>query len=170
MNWLKSLLQRRQTQPAEQHDLQNELQTLRLELAEQSRELDALKASKARETAAQQERIESEAEARLELIVQEMASAVAQLSVQNYLLMEQGKPVAGADVMAVAQRIVRTLEQHGMEIAPQPGEMMAFDANRHLPLSAGQTIQSGQMVVVRFPGVWFRGKMLAKAQVEQKSA
>jgi len=37
MNWLKSLLQRRQTQPAEQHDLQNELQTLRLELAEQSR-------------------------------------------------------------------------------------------------------------------------------------
>ena len=170
MNWLKSLLHRKQTQPAEQHDLQNELQTLRLELTEQSRELDALKASRVRETAAQQERVETEAGARLEQIVQEMASAMAQLSVQNYLLMEQEKPVAWADVMAVAQRIVRTLEQHGMEIAPRPGEAMAFDANRHLPLSAGQAIQPGEMVVIRFPGIWFRGKMLAKAQVEQKSA
>ncbi|HQN44199.1 MAG TPA: hypothetical protein PLA25_08695 [Anaerolineaceae bacterium] len=106
MNWLKSLLHRKQTQPAEQHDLQNELQTLRLELTEQSRELDALKASRVRETAAQQERVETEAGARLEQIVQEMASAMAQLSVQNYLLMEQEKPVAWADVMAVAQRIV----------------------------------------------------------------
>jgi hypothetical protein len=109
-------------------------------------------------------------DARVEQILREAASAVAQLSVQRHLLQEQGRPVAAVDVLSVAGRLVRVLEQQGLTLTDAVGARVAYDAGCHLPLQAGQTLPAGTLVTVRFPGIAFRGKILARAQVEPDAA
>jgi molecular chaperone GrpE (heat shock protein) len=70
-------------------------------------------------------------------------------------------------VLTVARRLVRALEDNGLTVEGSVGERVPFDPDHHEPLSADVSLQAGQMVVVRFVGVAYRGKLLRKAGVEQ---
>ena len=110
-------------------------------------------------------RVDEAVQAQMERLLADAAAPVAQLLTQAHLLEVEGKPVQARDVLAVAKRLVRTLEDNGLTLEGSVGETTPFDPNRHEPLSADASPAEGQPVVVRFVGVAYQGKLLRKAGV-----
>ena len=104
----------------------------------------------------------------VERLLADTATPVSQLLTQAHLLEEEGKPVQATDVLAVAKRLVRVLEDHGLTMEGKVGEIVLFNPDRHEPLGAATevAIAVGQPVTVRFVGTAYRGKLLCRAGVE----
>jgi hypothetical protein len=65
------------------------------------------------------------------------------------------------------KRMVRVLEDHGMKLEGQVGDVVPFDPDQHEPLSAEVSIVRGEQVVVRFRGISHKGVLLRKAGIEK---
>jgi molecular chaperone GrpE (heat shock protein) len=164
--WLDRLLGRSDGADAESAlALKREAQELRLQLEEGSRQFAALQKEREQQQAGEETRIADAVQAKVERLLAEAAGPVTQLLTQAHLLEAEGKPVQARDVLAVARRLVRVLEEEGLTLDGRPGERAAFDPNRHAPL-AGEAPAPGAAVVVRFAGVGCRGRVLRKAGVE----
>ena len=146
--------------------LQSELQSLRLELEDRDKTIADLKQQIERQRARQAEMVEETVSARLESLFADVAAPASQILTQADLLENQGKALQASDVLAVARRIVRALERHGLAFDSQPGQLSTYDPNRHTPLAAGRTPQPGEPVTIRFAGVAYQGKTVYKAVVE----
>ena len=142
--------------------LEGELQSLRLELAEQKRANEKLKLELERQRGGESARLAS---AQIEKLFSEIATPVSQLLTQTHLLKVEGRPVQAADVLAVASRLVRTLESQGLTIEGAIGESVLFDPNRHEALSVEEEILPGQPAVIRLVGLSYQGRLLRKAGV-----
>jgi molecular chaperone GrpE (heat shock protein) len=145
--------------------LRREAQTLRLELEESDRVLAALKADLERLRRGEEERVTAAVRAERERLLAEAAAPVAQLLTQAHLLEVEGKPVQARDVLTVARRLVRLLEDEGLTAEGRVGETVAFDPARHEPLGGDFAPQPGQPVVVRLVGMSWQGRVLRKAGV-----
>jgi hypothetical protein len=166
--WLDRLLGRSNGADAEGLlALRREAQGLRLQLEERSRQLAALQKVRERQQAGEETRAAEAVQTKVERLLAEAAGPVTQLLTQAHLLEAEGKPVQARDVLAVARRLVRVLEEEGLTLDGRPGERAAFDPNRHAPL-AGEVPASGAVVVVRFAGVGYQGCVLRKAGVEKE--
>jgi molecular chaperone GrpE (heat shock protein) len=147
--------------------LQREVQELRLQLDERTRQLARLREEGERERAAAEGQLARAVQDKIESLLNEAAGPVAHLLTQAHLLETEGKPVQARDVLAVARRLVRVLEDEGLTAVGHVGERAAFDPDRHAPLG-GEVLARGQAVVVRFVGVSCRGRLLRKAGVERE--
>jgi molecular chaperone GrpE (heat shock protein) len=166
--WLDRLLGRTDgADPEGLLALKREARELRLQLEERSRQLAALQKERERQQTAEETHAAEAVQAKVERLVAEAAGPVTQLLTQAHLLEAEGKPVQARDVLAVARRLVRVLEEEGLTLDGRPGERAAFDPNRHAPL-AGAAPAPGTAVVVRFAGVGYRGRVLRKAGVERE--
>lgn len=145
--------------------LSGELQSLRLELAERDVTIVSLKQDLARAGAGLDRQVAEKLDHRLESLFREAAAPVAQLLTQAFLVDQQGKDVPVRDVVRLARRIVRALEDAGLEIRDTVGNQVAFDASLHEPLSSEQVLVTGARVAIRFCGIAFRGCVLRKASV-----
>ena len=145
--------------------LEREIQNLRLELTERDRLIDKLKQQLEQQRTSENNNIDSAVKNQIEQLLTDTAAPVTQLLTQAHLL-EQGKPVQAKDVLIVAKRLIRTLEDNGLTILSQVSETVSFDSNLHEPLSAITSITPGAEVVVRFAGVSYQGKVIRKAGVE----
>ena len=85
---------------------------------------------------------------------------------QGHLLEADGKPVHARDILTVARRLVRLLENEGLVLEGRIGERVSFDPDRHA-LLANDDAAPGHSVLVRFPSVSYRGKILRKAGVDK---
>ncbi len=148
-------------------DLEREAQRLRLDLAEQEQLALQLKQELERQRSGSSAHVSEAVQAQVEQLLSDVATPVAQLLTQAHLLEVEGKPVQAKDVLAVAKRLVRVLEDNGLTLEGRVDERVLFDSNHHEPLSADVSLKPGQMVTVRFVGVAYRGKLLRKAGVEQ---
>jgi molecular chaperone GrpE (heat shock protein) len=178
MSFLKNLLSPKPAQPAgpgaetppsaadNSPALQSQLQALRLDLAARDEQIAHLTAEVERLRARQDVLASERSAAQLESLMSELASPVAQLTTQADLLENQGKPVQARDVLAIARRLIRALERHGLALSGAPGQEAPFDPALHQPINAGVNPQPGQPVTIRFAGVMYGGKMLVKAIVE----
>lgn len=146
--------------------LEREIQELKLDRQERERTLTQVRAELEQQRGGESARVAEEVQAALERMAAEAAAPVSQLAVQAALL-DEGKPVQARDVMQVARRLSQVLENHGLALAQAPGDAALFDPDQHEPLSAGASVQPGDAVVVRLPGVTFQGRMLRKAGVER---
>lgn len=146
--------------------LEREAQSLRLELEEREREVTRLREELERQRGGTSARVTEAVQARMEQLLADVAAPVAQLLTQTHLLEVEGKPVQARDVLAIAKRLVRVLEDNGLTMEGSVGETAPFDPNRHEPLSADASLKQGQPVVLRFVGVAYQGKLLRKAGVE----
>ncbi len=153
------------SQAAQSLEERKDSQSLRLEIASQQEQIEHLKQEIERLRYRQERLVEEGASSQFEALLSELAGPVSQLKAQS-ALHEQGKPLQARDVLAVAGRIVRALERQGLVSEGAPGERSSYDPDRHTPLSAGAALQPGQAVIVRFPGISYRGKILYKAVVE----
>lgn len=146
--------------------LEREAQTLRLELAEREKILANLETTLARQRNDEERRITEAVELQLERLLSETATPLTQLLTQAHLLEVASRPLQAKDVLAVAKRLIRVLEQMGLQLDGAIGQTAPFDPDQHEPLSADVSIAPGRLVVIRFVGVSFRGKLLRKAKVE----
>ena len=142
--------------------LENELQQLRLELREQKKIADRLKDELERQRGGESARM---AAAQVEQLLADAAAPVSQLLTQSHLFKNENRPVQAGDVLAVAGRLVRALEDHGLVVEGSVGQSATFDPNRHEPLSAEDELRPGANVIIRLVGLSYKGKLLRKAGV-----
>ena len=170
LSWLKErlgLAQTSQTQSDEQSlTLEREIQNLRLEITERDQLIDQLKQQLEQQRTNENNNISSAVQNQIEQLLTDTAAPVTQLLTQAHLL-EQGKPVQAKDVLLVAKRLIRTLEDNGLTIVGQVGKTVSFDSNLHEPLSASSSITAGTEAVVRFAGVSYQGKVIRKTGIQQ---
>ena len=158
------------TQPQEDERLlalERQIQDLRLELAERNQLANKLKQELERQRKGESERTITAVQTQVEQLLSDAAAPVTQLLTQAYLL-EQGKPVQAKDVLVVAKRLIRALEDNGLTLTGSVGETVSFDSNLHDSLSASTSLTPGVPVVVKFTGVSYQGKVIRKAGVEPR--
>jgi molecular chaperone GrpE (heat shock protein) len=143
----------------------SELKRLQMELAERDAIILALQEDLTRERGAREQQLTETLDHRLENLFCQAAAPIAQFLTQAHLVDQEGKEVPLRDVVRLARRIVRVLEEAGLEVRETVGSQMPFDANQHDLLAAGQTIAAGTPVAIRFCGIAFRGRVLRKAGV-----
>ena len=145
--------------------LERELQSLRLELAEQHQLVANLKGELQRQRSAEEARLADTVRAQVERLLTNAATPVAHLLTQAYLLERDGKPIQAQDVLTVARRLVRVLEDHGLTLEGSVGETLPFDPNLHEPLSTEAALQPGEPVVIKFVGASYGSTVLRKSGV-----
>jgi molecular chaperone GrpE (heat shock protein) len=167
-NRIKSLLR---SQPPDERvmELERQVQSLRLDLTEQEQLAARLRKELERQRSGASNHVAEAVQAQVEQLLADAATPVAQLLTQAHLLETEGRPVQAKDALAVAKRLVRTLEDHGLAYEGHVGETVPFDPDRHEPLSTDAFPRPGQTVVVRFVGVSYQGKLLRKAGVEHRT-
>jgi molecular chaperone GrpE (heat shock protein) len=165
LQWIKSLFSGK---PADERmaELERQAQSLRLDLEEQEQVAAQIKKELDRLHGVSNAQVAEAVQAQVERLLSDAATPVVQLLTQAYLL-ENDRPVQARDVLAVARRLVRVLQDNGLTVEGSVGERVPFDPDHHEPLSADVSLQAGQMVVVRFVGLAYRGRLLRKASVEQ---
>ncbi len=168
LSWLKKWLGQ-SPKPQPQSDeklltLEREIQNLRLELTERDQSINKLKQQLEQQRTSENNNIDSAVQNQIEQLLTDTAAPVTQLLTQAHLL-DEGKPVQAKDVLLVAKRLIRTLEDNGLTIVNQVGKTVSFDSNLHESLSASTEISPGAEVVVRFAGVSYQGKVIRKAGV-----
>ena len=145
--------------------LERETQNLRLELTERNQLINKLKQQLEQQRTNEKNNIDSAVQNQIEQLLTDTAAPVTQLLTQAHLL-DEGKPIQAKDVLLVAKRLIRALEDNVLTVVGQVGETVSFDSNLHEPLSASSEVSSGAEVLVRFAGVSYRGKVIRKAGVE----
>ncbi len=157
------------TQPQEDErllTLERQIQNLRLELAERNQIVDKLKQELERQRTSESDHITTAVQTQVEQLLTDATAPVTQLLTQAYLLEVEGKPVQAKDVLVVAKRLIRALEDNGLTLTGSVGETVPFDSNLHDSLSASTSLAPGVPVVVKFAGVSYQGKVIRKAGVE----
>lgn len=145
---------------------QSELQSMRMELEARDRRIEQLGHEVARLRERQDGIIAETVTARLETLINELSGPASQVRTQAHLSEVQNKPVSAQDVLAVARRMIRTLERHGMTFEGEIGSQISYDPNRHTPINTSTAPSAGSTVTVRFSGVLYQGKIVYKAIVE----
>jgi molecular chaperone GrpE (heat shock protein) len=147
--------------------LEREVQSLRLELAERERSVAGLKSELERQRNNQNAYIDAAVRDKIERLMIGAAAPVAQLLTQAHLLEAEGRPVQAKEVLTIAKRLVRLLEDEGLYTEGHVGESVNFDPNRHEPMGGDASIAPGQAGVIRFVGLRYRGNLVRKAGVEK---
>jgi molecular chaperone GrpE (heat shock protein) len=145
-------------------DARRDAQALRLELAERDRVIAALTGDLERQRRGEAERVAAAAEAERERLLTAAASPASQLLTQTHLLEVEGKPVQARDMLAVARRLLRYLEDEGLAAEGRVGDTVAFDPDRHEAIG-GEPPERGRPAVLRLVGITYRGRVLRKAGV-----
>lgn len=108
---------------------------------------------------------ESTVHIQLEEIAGEIASALAQLETQAYLLEMEHKNIQARDILQVARRFTQAFARRGVITEGVIGEVVLYDPVKHMPIRDQQTIPTGNPATIRVPAVRFRGKIITRAQV-----
>ena len=102
--------------------LERQVQSLRLELTEQHQLVANLKGELQRQRDAEDAHLAATVRAQMECFITNAATPVAHLLTQAHLLEVDGKPLPAHDVLGVARRLMRTLEDNGLTLEGQVGE------------------------------------------------
>lgn len=164
LNLLKRLFNR--PQPSDETlALQAEIQRMHLNLEEAQSRIARLEAELSRQQRSSEASRENTLQAQMLEIFGDLASPAAQFLLQLDLIETSGQSLQARDILAVARSLLRILQNHGLEISEPVGIITSFDPALHEPLSATKTLQPGQPVSVRLPGLSFQGQRLRKAGV-----
>ena len=166
LKWVRSLFGRASAGDASIADLEREAQVLRLELAERDRRVAEFETTLARQRSQASALCDQTVQAEMERLFTDIATPMAQLLTQAHLLETEGQAVQARDVLAVARRLTRTLEDCGLAFEGGIGDTVPYDPDHHELLSASVMLRSGAPVIVRFVGVAYRGRLVRKAGVE----
>jgi len=147
----------------------SELQRVKLELSEQDNLIRTLKGDLERMRNTEKERIAELLQAQMQKLMSNFAAPITQIATHTHLLEVEKKPLQSKDVLAVAKRMVKVLEDEGLTLLGGVNEIVPFDGNYHQPLTSQIRLQHGDRVVVRLAGASFAGRVLRKASVEKAS-
>lgn len=147
------------------NELNARVQSLQLQAAddarimrEQQREIERLKAH-------QTEAVTDAVDHRIEKLMQEVASPVAQLISQAHMFEKESKPIQLKDVLIVSKRTIRALQNAGLQVRDTPGETVTANNDEHELASGKDTLKDRETVVVRIPGIAFKDKVIRRSVV-----
>lgn len=166
--WLKGLFKRTKALPSDTERilvLERDMGSLRLELDQQEQLIATLKRQLEQERSQAKARIRESVESQIEELLIDVAAPVTQLITQAHLASE-GKALQARDVLAVAKRLVRTLEDHGLTTEGEVGQTVPFEPNHHQLLRHDRELKPEEPVIVQFVGVTYQGKLLRRASVK----
>lgn len=144
-------------------ELEKDRQTLHLTVTEQQRQIRQLKQEIGRLRSSAHQELQEIVDAKMENLLQAIATPVTQLFTQAHLL-KQNKPVAATDIMSVAMRLLHTLQDIELEVIGNVGDTMQYDMNVHDVL-VGEPPVEGTPVVIKFVGIKRRQKIVRKVGV-----
>jgi molecular chaperone GrpE (heat shock protein) len=99
-----------------------------------------------------------------ERLFKELATPVAQLSVQSHLSSQ--RPLSARDVLSVSMRLVESLSAFGLKLEGKIGDIVSFDSNRHEGLSLqAESPEEGSQVKITMPGVSYNEVLIRKVAV-----
>ncbi len=145
-------------------DLESEVQSLRLELAERGARIAALEQETDRERSSR--RVDGMVEGHVARWLESAAAPASQLKTQAHLVQVEEKPVQARDVLAVARQLLRVLEDAGMRFEGEVGDVVTFDPDRHRPLGEA-SLSRGDQVRIRFVAVKLGERVIHKAGVDK---
>ncbi len=137
---------------------------LRLQVQEAEQRLASLRRELEAEKSGRADAIQAAVASHMEPALADAASFIGQLALQASLI-EQGKPVAARDVMALARNLSRAFEKLGLIPLAAVGETASFNPDLHQPLG-GSSPLAGSPVVVKIPGCRLAQKIVRKSLVE----
>lgn len=147
-------------------ELESELQAASLELAEKKEELLRTQKDLQRQAAKQESIIESTLSSQIELLIKDAASPVAQLLTQAHLLSVDKREIQAKDFMPIALRLIRCLEDAGMEVEGAIGTSVPFDSSKHQLVGANDEAEEGREVLIRMPAILLKGQILQRMMVQ----
>lgn len=103
-------------------------------------------------------------------LVESIGASLAQLMTQAHLHRTGTVQVRVDDVVAVGTRLMRSLRAAGVDTLGELGEEVAFDPDRHDPLSTAGAPEVGVPVRIRVVGLSYRDRVLCRAGVEPVAA
>jgi molecular chaperone GrpE (heat shock protein) len=145
---------------------ESELQRLRLDLAQANQRLVEMQADLQRQGREQAGTLKDHLEAQLEELLAPLATPLTQLLTQQHLIERGGKELGAKDLLATSRRLWQGLAPAGVDVLESIGVVVAFDPDRHQPLSQGSPVGTGAPVRVRIPGLLLNGRVLKTAGVE----
>jgi molecular chaperone GrpE (heat shock protein) len=145
--------------------LKQQVQSLELELLEREQTIAGLKSSLEKLRTGENSLASEKAKAQIENMMADASAPASQLLTLAHLSEIEGKTVQIRDVITVTRRLIRVLENHGMETGAEVGEIVAFDPDRHQPLDQEVGFKPGEPVQIRFSSIAYQGKLLRKAGV-----
>lgn len=146
-------------------EAERERQRLEAEVASREQLITTLRQEIGRQRRNESGLVEEVWREHVERLLTDAAAPASQLLTQAHLSEVEGKPVRERDVLSVAKRLVRALENHGLKLEGEVGQVVAFDPDRYAPLNPDVSPEPGERVVVRFLGASFGGKVIRKAVV-----
>jgi molecular chaperone GrpE (heat shock protein) len=144
----------------------SELQQLRLDLKQGQQRAAQLQADLSRQAREQGDTLTEQLQIQLEELLTPLATPLTQLLTQQHLIEVQGKELSAKDLLATSRRIWLGLTTAGVDALEAIGEVVAFNPDRHQPLSQATSLRKGESVKVRIPGITLKGKVLKAAAVE----
>lgn len=145
---------------------ESELQQLRLDLKQGQQRAAQLQADLSRLAREQGDFLTEKLQIQLEELLTPLATPLAQLLTQQHLIEVQGKELSAKDLLATSRHIWLGLAPVGLEAFEPIGQVVAFDPDRHQPLSQATSPSRGETVRVRITGISLKGKVLKAAAVE----
>jgi len=145
---------------------ESELQRLRLDLAQANQRLVEMQADLQRQGREEADALKDHLEAQLEELLIPLATPLTQLLTQQHLIEREGKELGAKDLLATSRRLWQGLAPAGVNVLESIGVVVAFDPDRHQPLSQGSLVGTGAPVRVRIPGLLLNGRVLKTAGVE----
>jgi len=145
---------------------ETEVQQLRLDLKQGQQRVAQLQADLGRQGREQGDALNEQLQAQLVELLTPLATPLAQLLTQQHLIEVQGKELSAKDLLATSRRIWQGLSTVGVGALEAIGEVVAFNPDRHQPLSQATSLRRGESVKVRIPGITLKGKVLKAAAVE----
>lgn len=146
--------------------LQNQVQSLKLELEESNKTIrqltEVIERSRSQSAASGQEK----ADARLEALFTTLSGSVSQLLTQAELIDGLGKVIPAQDVLVLVKKIIKGLQENGLTLSGQIGQVVVYNPDLHAPVSNDTPLSPGKDVLIRFVGVNYKGKLLRKALVD----
>ncbi len=139
--------------------LQSEVAGLRLSLEEAMAAIEKQNKQAKEAEQACQTLMEARMEARLKQLFGELASPMAQLQLQQWLV-EQGKDVKPGNIFKLVAALGNALEEAGMKKAYTCGERAGFNAHGMAFLTHNSSCSEGESVVVRIPACIYKEQYL----------
>ena len=141
-----------------------------MDIAERDQRIRVLEMEVQRLYDSQKKLSDESVKAKLESFFAEVAAPVSQLLTQVHLLEDKKQEVNVKDTMRLVKRLIGQLEETGLQIQSQAGQLVSFDPNHHEPLSSELKPKAGESVLVKIPSVGFDGRVIRKAAVARVEA
>jgi len=143
--------------------LESEIASLKMEMQEQDRILKQVRGDLELAEKKTEGTVKGKFEQQMEVLARDLASPMVQLKTQQHLSTQ--RQIQAKDVLAVAMRMVQSIESIGIKFLGNIGEKVKFDSTAHEELNMNGTLNEGCSAQISMPGISYNERVIRKIAV-----